>query len=105
MAPGAPASAAPRSRVRSPAPESGVGLRTLRVAGRSSPGHVCVGRRFIPDPPTKHEDEAMSRETGDRYVCEKCGAALVYEMACPCPPDMPHVEICCGQQMKKVGGK
>lgn len=47
----------------------------------------------------------MSREAGDRFVCEKCGAALVYEKACPCPPDMPHVEICCGQQMKKVGGK
>jgi hypothetical protein len=45
---------------------------------------------------------SMSRATGDRYVCEKCGAALVYEKGCPCPPgEKPHSEICCGQQMKK----
>lgn len=47
-------------------------------------------------------EEPMPREKGDRYVCEKCGAELVYEKACPCPPGMPHVEICCGQHMKKV---
>jgi hypothetical protein len=45
---------------------------------------------------------SMSRAAGDRYVCEKCGAELVYEKGCPCPPgEMPHSEICCGQQMKK----
>jgi hypothetical protein len=44
----------------------------------------------------------MPRSQGDRYVCEKCGAKIVYEVACPCPGDMPHVEICCGQQMKKA---
>jgi hypothetical protein len=44
----------------------------------------------------------MPRQKGDRYECEKCGAVLVYEKECPCPPGMPHVEICCGQQMKKV---
>ncbi|MCR4295611.1 MAG: hypothetical protein NUW21_08760 [Elusimicrobia bacterium] len=42
----------------------------------------------------------MPRKIGDRYVCEKCGAALVYEKACPCPASMPHSEICCGTQMK-----
>lgn len=42
----------------------------------------------------------MSRQVGDRYACEKCGATLVYEKACPCPATMPHVEICCGEQMK-----
>jgi hypothetical protein len=42
----------------------------------------------------------MSRNVGDRYVCEKCGAALVYEKACPCPEGMKHSEICCGEQMK-----
>jgi hypothetical protein len=44
----------------------------------------------------------MPRNTGDRYVCEKCGAALVYEKPCPCPEGKPHSEICCGQQMKRV---
>ena len=44
----------------------------------------------------------MPRDVGDRYACEKCGAALVYEKACPCSAEMPHVEICCGQQMKKI---
>ena len=42
----------------------------------------------------------MPREVGDRYVCEKCGAQLVYEKPCPCPESMPHSEICCGEQMK-----
>jgi hypothetical protein len=46
---------------------------------------------------------AMARNVGDRYVCEKCGAALVYEKACPCPEGDPHSEICCGQQMKAEG--
>lgn len=42
----------------------------------------------------------MSRNVGARYVCEKCGSALVYERACPCPEGMKHSEICCGEQMK-----
>lgn len=49
---------------------------------------------------TKEAD--MSRNAGDRLECEKCGATLVYEKPCPCPPEMEHSEICCGQQMKKV---
>jgi hypothetical protein len=44
----------------------------------------------------------MARNVGDRYMCEKCGAVLVYEKGCPCPTSMPHSEICCGQQMKPV---
>jgi len=44
----------------------------------------------------------MSRNAGDRYTCEKCGATLVYEEPCPCPADMPHAETCCGQQMAEV---
>lgn len=44
----------------------------------------------------------MPRRVGDRYRCEKCGAELVYEKPCPCPEDMPHSEICCGQQMTPV---
>ncbi len=44
----------------------------------------------------------MSRNAGDRLECEKCGATLVYEKPCPCPPEMEHAEICCGEQMKKV---
>ena len=44
----------------------------------------------------------MSRDKGDRYVCEECGAVLVYEVPCPCPAEMPHVEICCGKQMTKA---
>jgi len=45
----------------------------------------------------------MARKVGDRYVCEKCGAALVYEKACPCPEGDSHSEICCGEQMKAAG--
>lgn len=45
----------------------------------------------------------MARKVGDRYVCEKCGAALVYEKACPCPEGGSHSEICCGEQMKAAG--
>jgi hypothetical protein len=41
----------------------------------------------------------MARNAGDRYVCERCGAVLVYKKPCPCPPGDPHSEICCGQQM------
>ncbi len=44
----------------------------------------------------------MSRSTGDRYRCEKCGAELVYEKGCPCPADSPHSEVCCGEAMKLV---
>lgn len=44
----------------------------------------------------------MARSVGDRYVCEKCGAALVYEKACPCGTNPSHAEICCGEQMKPV---
>lgn len=42
----------------------------------------------------------MPRKAGDRYVCDKCKAALVYEKPCPCPASMPHSEICCGKQMR-----
>ncbi len=44
----------------------------------------------------------MARNVGDRYVCEKCGSALVYERECPCREGMRHEEICCGEQMKAV---
>jgi hypothetical protein len=49
------------------------------------------------------QEADMARNVGDRYTCEKCGAVLVYERACPCPEGMAHSEICCGQQMKAVG--
>jgi len=44
----------------------------------------------------------MARNAGERYVCEKCGAELVYETACKCSSGHAHSEICCGQQMKSV---
>jgi hypothetical protein len=44
----------------------------------------------------------MPRSAGDRYMCEKCGATILYEKPCPCPPEMEHSEICCGQQMQRV---
>lgn len=43
----------------------------------------------------------MPRDVGERYVCEKCGAQLVYEKPCPCA-EGKHSEICCGEQMKRV---
>jgi hypothetical protein len=46
----------------------------------------------------------MARNVGDRYACEKCGAQLVYEKACPCPGTAKHSEICCGEQMTLVEG-
>jgi hypothetical protein len=51
------------------------------------------------------EEMATPRKVGERYVCEKCGAQLVYEKACPCPEGMKHSEICCGEQMKQVTEK
>jgi hypothetical protein len=51
---------------------------------------------------TAIKEHVMSREAGDRYRCDKCQAELVYEKGCPCPASMPHQEICCGEQMKKV---
>jgi hypothetical protein len=45
----------------------------------------------------------MPRHVGDRYVCEKCGATLVYEKPCECPAGKhAHSELCCGEQMKAV---
>ena len=47
----------------------------------------------------------MSRESGDRYHCDSCGAELVYEKPCPCGDNMVHSEICCGKQMTKIEGR
>jgi len=47
----------------------------------------------------------MSREVGDRYVCESCDAELVYTKACPCGDEQTNSEICCGKQMTKVADK
>jgi hypothetical protein len=44
----------------------------------------------------------MPRSAGERYECEECGAVLVYEEPCPCPPEIEHAEICCGKQMNQV---
>lgn len=44
----------------------------------------------------------MPRHIGERYLCPKCGAQLVYEKPCPCPEGSPHAEICCGEQMRLV---
>jgi hypothetical protein len=51
------------------------------------------------------EEKIMSREAGDRYRCEGCGAELVYEKPCPCGDKMAHSEVCCGEQMVKVDKK
>ncbi len=45
----------------------------------------------------------MSRDVGDRYRCVQCGAELVYEKPCLCDESQPHSEICCEEQMQKVG--
>ena len=50
----------------------------------------------------QRKEREMPREVGERYACEKCGAQLVYEKPCPCPEEMPHSEICCGEQMKRM---
>lgn len=46
----------------------------------------------------------MPRSVGERYECKDCGAVLVYENACPCPPGMEHSEVCCGKPMTQVQG-
>ena len=66
----------------------------------SSRGEKYVTPTFVLN--QAKEEIQMPRNVGDRYVCEKCGAQLVYEKACPCPQGMPHSEICCGEQMKLV---
>lgn len=63
------------------------------------PSRIRSGQRVEPE---LQQETPMPRKAGDRYVCEKCGATLVYEKPCPCPEGMPHSEICCGQQMKLV---
>lgn len=45
---------------------------------------------------------AVGRHVGDRYECQECGARLVYEKECPCPPEMEHNEICCEKPMVPV---
>jgi len=100
--------AAPRRRSRDDEP---VGSARRHPDDRDPAGrqmtrvsHVCSGlaegKRF--DSGSNHGLEGgVPRNVGDRYVCEKCGAALVYETACPCPAGThAHSEICCGQQMK-----
>jgi len=47
----------------------------------------------------------MSRETGSRFMCDSCGATLVYEKGCPCGNAMPHSEVCCGEQMSQVASE
>lgn len=72
-----------------------------------SPSSVRIGD--VPwanaNPERMRTEVVMSRDTGARYVCEKCGAVLVYEKGCPCPDKMAHAEICCGQQMKALGSE
>ena len=69
-----------------------------RRGGILAPRHRARGHGKPPD----DEGASMSRETGERYACEKCGAQLVYEKPCPCPPEKVHSEICCGEQMERV---
>jgi hypothetical protein len=71
----------------------GVLFTRLNYSGQLS-GEPLI-RREIP----------MPRQVGDRYVCEKCGAQLVYEKACPCPETNTHAEICCGEQMKLISSQ
>jgi hypothetical protein len=47
----------------------------------------------------------MSRESGDWYHCNSCGAELVYEKPCPSGEGMVHSEICCSKQMSKIEGR
>ena len=86
-------------------------LRMATAGGMRQRRQPRWGRRSLPANPIRLYDRRVSpdereiqmpREVGDRYVCEQCGAQLVYEKACPCPEDMPHSEICCGKQMKRV---
>jgi hypothetical protein len=58
---------------------------------------------LVVDAQFQKEVIAMSRDVGDRYRCVQCGAELVYEKPCPCDESQPHSEICCGEQMQKVG--
>ena len=78
---------------------------TIRV--ESVPRHEKASHRrgdaaLVSRTHVTQKEVVMPRNTGDRYVCEKCGATLIYEKPCPCPESMPHSEVCCGQQMKLV---
>ena len=70
-------------------------LQSLRIGGVR---RTAIGA-------TQQGGSCMSRKAGDRYTCEKCGAVLVYEKECPCPPGKAHSEICCDQQMTEVPAK
>ena len=50
----------------------------------------------------KTADDSSHGMRRTEVMCEKCGAQLVYEKACPCPEASTHSEGCCGQQMKQV---
>ena len=39
----------------------------------------------------------MARKAGDRYICEKCGAVLVYENAIVRPGDTSRVQVAFAQ--------
>ena len=71
------------------------------VAG--SPGPITDGVVSAPDAGMRRR-VVMSREAGARYECTSCGAVLVYEKGCPCPPEMEHKEVCCEQDMTLVAG-
>jgi hypothetical protein len=71
------------------------------IEGSRRPGDLVRPEVHVHATQIPRMEVSMPRAAGDRYVCEKCGAELVYEKGCPCPPGMPHSEICCGEQMKK----
>jgi hypothetical protein len=85
------------------------GYRPVPVVASHSPRVArnlqCGRSNYFPPLGVRQRQEGeMARNLGDRYICDKCGAVLVYEKGCPCPDTMPHSEICCGQQMQKVTG-
>jgi len=52
---------------------------------------------LLVDAQFQKEEIAISRDIGDRYRYEQCGAELVYEKPCLYDESQPHSEICCGE--------
>lgn len=68
----------------------------------SNGSDLAASRESSADAKAPSDGLSTTRMVGDRFACEKCGAALVYEKPCNCAEGMPHSEICCGEQMKPV---
>lgn len=68
------------------------GAQPLLVMPIALPGQLTA---WLPE----QSADSEPRHAGDRYECQQCGSALVYEADCVCPDSCQHNETCCGTDM------